>query len=100
MAIRDPEQTHREAVERARQEREVERQRAVDLADEVFKTPAGRELLEHLCRKYHLHGRVFLTSEARASACPYAAAARDGEKAPLWYLIDLARAADPKFSIP
>jgi len=98
--MRDPVAENREAAEKRAKEREAERQRAVDLADAVFKTPDGRELLEHLCKKFHLHGRAFLTLDARAPACPYAAATRDGEKAPLWYLIELARAADPKFLIP
>ena len=98
--MRDPVREANEAAEAVRKAREAERQRAVDLAEEVFKTDAGRELLEHICKKFHLRGRVFLTGDARGPACPYAAATRDGEKAPLWYLIELARSADPKFLIP
>jgi hypothetical protein len=90
----------KDAEEAVRQARETARQRAVDLADEVFKTAAGRELLEHLCVKFHLRGRAFIAPDSRSPACPYAAATRDGEKAPLHYLIELARAADPKFFIP
>lgn len=100
MALRDPVKEREEQAEARRVAREAEKARAVDLADEVFKTDAGRELLEHLCRKFHLHGRAFLTAEASGPACPYAAATRDGERAPLWYIIDLCRAADPKFPIP
>lgn len=98
--MRDPIKEREDKEQARRAELEAEQARAVDLADEVLKTPAGRELFEHLCKKYHLHGRAFLTPDARASACPYAAASRDGERAPLWYLIKLARAADPKFPIP
>lgn len=98
--MRDPVKERKDVEEAVKQAREAERKRAVDLADEVFKTPAGRELLEHLCRKYHLRGRVFLCPERGLPTCPYAAATRDGEKAPLHYLIDLARVADPKFLIP
>jgi hypothetical protein len=98
--MRDPVKEAKDAELAIRRAREAERQRAVDLADEVFKTPAGRELLEHLCRKFHLRGRAFISSDSRSQACPYAAATRDGEKVPLHYLIELARAADPKFFIP
>lgn len=100
MALRDPikEQEERKAARKA--ELEAEKARMVDLAHEVFTNPAGRELLEHLCRKYHLHGPVFLNAEAAAPSCPFSAAKRDGEKQPLRYLIELCRAADPKFPIP
>lgn len=98
--IRDPAQENRERNEAIAKARDEQRQRAIDLADEVFATPAGRELLEHLCAKFHLRGRTFLTPQPHASACPFAAAVRDGERVPVNYLIDLARAANPKFIIP
>lgn len=100
MALRDPIKSHEEQKAARKVELEAERARAVDLASEVFSTPDGYELLQHLCRKFHYNGPVFLTADASAPACPYAAAKRDGEKQPLRYLIELCRAADPKFPIP
>lgn len=66
----------------------------------VLKSENGRELFEYLSRKFHLRGRAFLTMDVRGTACPFAAATRDGEKAVLWHLIDLARIEDPEFPIP
>ena len=98
--MRDPVKEHREREETRRDELKQKRERAANVAEAVFKTDDGRELLAYLCEKFHLHGRVFMTSDVRSPACPFAAATRDGERAVLWHLIGLARETDPKFPIP
>lgn len=98
--MRDPAREREVEVERIRLAKEAERLRMAEKAEAVFKTKDGAELLEYLCRKYHIRGRSFLNDGARTPCCPYAAATRDGEKAAIWHLIDLARIADPEFPIP
>lgn len=98
--MRDPVKEHREREEARREELKQKRERAVNVAEAVFQTADGIELLTYLCDKFHLHGRAFLSGDARAPACPYTAATRDGERAVLWHLIELARETHPKFPIP
>jgi len=100
MAIPDPLKAREEAADAQRKARETERAKMAELAEAVLKSKDGKELFGYLARKYHLRGRCFLSSDARAPVCPYAAATRDGEKAVLQHLIDLAREADPDFPIP
>ena len=98
--MRDPVKENREREDARGEELKRKRERAVNVADAVFKTDDGRELLGYLCEKFHLHGRAFLSGDVRAPACPFTAATRDGERAVLWHLISLARETDPKFPIP
>lgn len=71
-----------------------------ELAESVLKSKDGKELFAYLARRFHLHGRCFLSTDARSPVCPYAAATRDGEKTVLWHVLELAREADPEFPIP
>lgn len=98
--MRDPVREREEAAEAIRIAREAEKSRMAELTARVLKTEDGSELFGYLCRKYHLHGRSFLTADAKSPCCPYAAATRDGEKEPLRHLIALARLAEPSFFIP
>lgn len=100
MALRDPAKEREEAAEAQRKARETERARMGELAEAVLKSKDGKELFAYLAKKYHLHGRCFLSTDARSPVCPYAAATRDGEKSVLWHLLELAREADPQFPIP
>ncbi len=98
--MRDPAKEREEAAERLKREREAEWQRMAECAEVVLKTKEGKALFGYLCKRFHLHGKSFVAADVRSSACPYAAASRDGEKSVLWHLIDLARASDPDFPIP
>jgi hypothetical protein len=100
MALRDPKAERDEAAETLRKIRETERQRMADLAQAVLSSKDGKELFGYLVRRFHLHGRCFLSTDARSPVCPYAAATRDGEKTVLWHLLELAREANPEFPIP
>ena len=71
-----------------------------ELAASVLSSDGGKELFGYLARRFHLHGRCFLSTDARSPVCPYAAATRDGEKTVLWHLLELAREANPEFPIP
>lgn len=98
--MRDPAKEH----ERTRGEQQTARLAALDSAAKaaatVLETPAGRELFAYLARKYHLRGRAFLSANTNSPACPYAAAVRDGEKAPIMHVYDLARIFDENIPIP
>ncbi len=100
MALRDPIKERQDAEEAQRLARDLEKARMAELAAKVLKSEDGAALFGYLCRKYHLHGRSFLSADARSACCPFAAATRDGEKEPLRHLIQLARVADPQFFIP
>lgn len=98
--MRDPRAEHaatREAVDEATK---AARARAATAALAVLKTDDGRELFGYLAKKFHLRGRSFLTTGVNAGSCPYAAAVRDGEKAAIMHVFDLARLLDEQIPIP
>lgn len=86
-----------EARELAR--REEEAKRIASIAYQVFNTEAGQELLHHLIHRYGLLTRTFIPGKDHA-VCPYRAAVRDGERAPVSYLIHLIRTHKPDHPIP
>jgi hypothetical protein len=98
--MRDPAREREQAAAAIQIAREAERQRLAAVALRILNSEDGVELLGYLSKKFHLRGRSFLSLDARSACCPYAAATRDGEKAVIWHLIELARLADPEFLIP
>lgn len=89
----------KEAHKNAEASRMAEAQRLAALAYECFSTPAGTELLHHFIHKYGLTTRTFIPGES-ATVCPYRAAIRDGERAPVSYIIHLLRTHKPDHPIP
>ena len=98
--MRNPVEEANRAREAAEKERKAALDRAADLALAVLRSDDGRELFEYLARRVHLRGRSFLSPNAITPACPYAAASRDGEKAAIMHVYDLARMKDADIPIP
>jgi hypothetical protein len=90
----------KQALLRAAQDaRGKDQQRLGQVALAVLRTDDGRELLAHLVKRFDLSGRTFMAGE-KGEVNALRAAIRDGERAAVRYLIDLARRADKDFSIP
>jgi hypothetical protein len=100
MALRDPAKEHEAARAEAAAARQELQQRVGAAAARVLATDDGKVLFEYLAGRFHLRGRSFLAAANHAGACPYAAAVRDGEKAALMHVYDLARLADETILIP
>ena len=98
--MRDPAKEQAQQIAERQAAQAVSLQAASKAAATVLETPAGRELFDYLAKKYHLRGRSFLTASSHAASCPFAAASRDGEKAVLNHVYDLARNFDPNTVIP
>ena len=98
--IRKPGEAQEEAKRQLLEARSVEHARLAEIAAEVLKTKDGKALFDHLAYHFRLRGRSFKSENVTSAACPYAAAVRDGEKAVMHYVYNLARAADPTIPIP
>lgn len=89
---------HRAAAEVRQQEHIAKQARLAQVAEAVFSTPDGAELLTHLCQRFELTGRTFIPGD-RGEINALRAAVRDGERAMVNYLILLIRSANPDFKI-
>lgn len=98
--MRDPREEHESKMRALQEAREAAKARAAENAAAILKTDAGRELFEYLARKFHLRGRAFMSASHDSPACPYAAASRDGERAVINHVFDLARTINPEVPIP
>jgi hypothetical protein len=98
--MRDPVKEHQARESALAEKLRLERERVVNVAAAVFKTPDGMELLEYLCKRFNLHARSFLSADPRGALCPLNAAVRDGQKAVIHHLLELVREDNPKFPIP
>lgn len=98
--MRDPRKEHEERQEAVEIAAKAARERAAKAALAVLTTDNGRELFAYLAKKFHLRGRCFVGASVHSPCCPYAAATRDGEKAVIHHVYDLARALDETIPIP
>jgi hypothetical protein len=89
----------RAAATAAEAERHKREDRLAQVALAVLRTDDGRELLAHLVKRFDLTGRTFLSGD-KGEVNALRAAIRDGERAVVRHLIDLARKADKDFPIP
>jgi hypothetical protein len=84
----------------ARENQLKEQNRLAQLAADVFASDAGKELLEHLVKRFDVCGRTFIPFGDRAEVNALRAAVRDGERAAVMHLVRLIRAGNPDFPIP
>lgn len=87
------------AAKTADQDRIKREDRICQVAASVLKTEDGKELLSYLIKRFDLTGRVFIAGD-KNEVNALRAAIRDGERACVRHLIDLARKADKDFPIP
>lgn len=76
-----------------------EQNRLAQLAADVFASDAGKELLEHLVKRFDVCGRTFIPCGDRAEVNALRAAVRDGERAAVMHLVRLIRAGNHDFPI-
>lgn len=69
-------------------------------ANEVLTSGSGSELLSHLWKRFDVEGRSFIPSTDRGEVNTIRAAIRDGERAAIKYIFDLARKANPDLPHP
>ena len=89
----------RAAAAAAEAERHKREDRISQTALAVLRTEDGKELLVHLVKRFDLTGRTFMAGD-KGEVNALRAAIRDGERAVVRHLIDLARKADKDFPIP
>ena len=93
--------TDKQAAARTAHENQLKDQnRLAQLAADVFASEAGKELLEHLVKRFDVCGRTFIPCGDRGDVNALRAAVRDGERAAVMHLVRMIRAGNPDFPIP
>ena len=94
--ITEKQAANRAAQENHRKELEILSQTAAA----VISSEAGQELLAHLWKRFDIEGRTFIPCGERGDVNTIRAAIRDGERAAIKYIFDLARKANPALPHP
>lgn len=81
----------------AKQKTEIDRLSQAFAA--VLMSDDGKAVINHLWKRFGLDERVFI-ADANGAVCPLRAAVRDGERAAIKYILELARKSQPEIPTP
>ncbi len=65
----------------------------------VLMSEDGKTVMNHLWKRFGIDDRVFI-NDGNGSLCPLRAAIRDGERAAIKYIFELARKSKPDLQTP